>query len=268
MPDANSIRYFDGSVSIVTGAASGIGKALAFALTEQGGRVILCDLQEDLLAQVHSELVGRGANVEQVVVDVRNADSVRMAIVATKEQFGRIDLIFNNAGIVIEGTVDQHTLEDWNRIVDINLKGVVYGVHNVYPIMKAQGFGHIVNTASLAGLIPVPKVIAYTATKHAVVGLTRVIRIEGAQYGIRATAICPGQVRTPILHGGKYGRVSNPPADVEQSRSLLEPAEFASHVLKQVKRNKRLIVEPFSAKRVVMINKLFPSLYERVARAL
>ena len=144
----------------------------------------------------------------------------------------------------------------------------MHGVHHAYPIMKDQGFGHIVNTASLAGLIPVPKVIGYTATKHAVVGLTRVVRIEGAKHGIRATAVCPGQVRTPILKGGKFGRVSNTQPDIESSRALLEPDEFAVKVLQQVKRNKRLIVEPLSAKRVTIINKLLPGLYEKIAQKL
>jgi len=262
------IRYFQGAVAVVTGAASGIGKALSLALADQGANVVLCDLQEDLLAEVYDESIKRGREPLQICVDVRDPESVKGALHQALDHYGRLDLVFNNAGIVVEGTIEQHSIEDWNQIIDINFKGVVHGVHNAYSIMKDQGFGHIVNTASLAGLIPVPKVIGYTATKHAVVGLTRVIRIEGAKYGIRATAVCPGQVRTPILQGGKFGRVSNTQPDTESSRALLEPDELAAKILQQVKRNKRLIVEPLSAKRVTIVNKLLPGLYEKIAQKL
>ena len=268
MSPNEGIRYFQGAVAVVTGAASGIGKALSLALADQGANVVLCDLQEDLLAEVYDESIKRGREPLQICVDVRDPESVKGALHQALDQYGRLDLVFNNAGIVVEGTIEQHSIEDWNQIIDINLKGVVHGVHNAYPIMKNQGFGHIVNTASLAGLIPVPKVIGYTATKHAVVGLTRVIRIEGAKYGIRATAVCPGQVRTPILQGGKFGRVSNTEPGTEPSRALLEPDELTAKILQQVKRNKRLIVEPLSAKRVTIVNRLLPDLYEKIAQKL
>ncbi len=263
---ASSIRYFDGSVSIVTGAASGIGKALALALGQNSGKVVLCDVQEDLLEEVHFDLASRGITAERVVVDVTSRTCLQTAIERTMSRFGRLDFMFNNAGIVVEGEIFQHSEEDWRRVVDVNLMGVIYGVQLTYPIMKNQGFGHIVNTASLGGLIPVPRVSAYTTTKYAVVGLTRVIRIEGAKYGVRASAICPGQVRTPILDGGKFGRVTNK-QDVVDSRGLLEPDELAKIVLKKLKTNKGLIVEPFTAKRAAMINKLLPALYERLARS-
>ena len=268
MSDNEATRYFQGAVAVVTGAASGIGKALSLALTDRGANVVLCDVQEDLLADVHDESIRRGGEPLQLCVDVRDPESVKGALHQARDHYGRLDLVFNNAGIVVEGSIEQYSIDDWNQIIDINLKGVVHGVHHAYPIMKDQGFGHIVNTASLAGLIPVPKVIGYTATKHAVVGLTRVVRIEGAKHGIRATAVCPGQVRTPILKGGKFGRVSNTQPDIESSRALLEPDEFAVKVLQQVKRNKRLIVEPLSAKRVTIINKLLPGLYEKIAQKL
>lgn len=271
MPQANRVRYYRDSVSIVTGAASGIGRALAEALAADGGRLVLLDMQDDPLAAVAATLKDAGADVATRRVDVRDAVDIKAAVDDTVSRFGRLDFVFNNAGIVIEGGVEDHTLEDWVRIVDINLRGVVHGVHAAYPPMRDQRFGHIVNTASLAGLIPVPRLAGYTATKHAVVGLTRVVRAEGASYGVRATALCPGRVRTPILTGGKFGRVTDETRtrlqqEAAQVRGALEPNEFARRVLRGLRRNKALIVEPRAVRAVAALDRHFPRTFNWIAR--
>ena len=122
------------------------------------------------------------------------------------QQSGRIDYLFNNAGIGVGGEVDSYTLDDWNDVFDVNLRGVVHGIQAVYPIMIQQHSGHIVNTASMAGLVATPGPASYTATKHAVVAISKALRVEAERHGVQVSVLCPGAIRTPILTGGKYGR--------------------------------------------------------------
>jgi len=123
-----------------------------------------------------------------------------------RARFGHIDLLFNNAGIAVGGGMADYDPEDWEDVIDVNLRGVANGVQAVYPIMIEQRSGQIVNTASIAGLIAAPSQGSYTASKHAVVGLTKALRVEAERFGVRASVLCPGVVRTPILVGGRFGR--------------------------------------------------------------
>lgn len=269
MPSANGVRYYDGSVAVITGAASGIGKALATALARKGGSLALVDMQEAELDEVADALRGGGTQVLSFAADVCDGDVIRTIVADTVAYFGRLDFIFNNAGIVIEGPAADQSLDDWNRIIDINLRGVVNGVLGALPVMRDQGFGHIVNTASLAGLIPFPRVAAYSATKHGVVGLTRAIRAEAAAHGVRATALCPGRVRTPILTGGRYGTISQE-AQARISResagraAAIEPEDFAERVLRALVRNKAIVVEPRIVRVVEAFCRTFPRTTDRL----
>src|SRR5947207_13955564 len=129
--------------------------------------------------------------------------------------------MFYNARIGCLGEVLDHTIADWYRIIDVNIRGVVNGVEAAYRVMLAQGFGHIVNTASIQGLVPTPLMASYGATKHAVVALSNSLRIEAAPAGIRVSVICPGVIRTPLLPGGRYGKVMRP-ASVVRMRAYFE----------------------------------------------
>src|SRR5207248_6593438 len=140
----------------------------------------------------------------------------------TRNRHGRLDLMVNNAGIGIGGETRELLLAHWDRIIDVNLRGVVHGVHAAYPVMIEQGSGHIVNTASLAGLLPSPGATPYAMTKHAVVGLSLSLRGEAAAYGVRVTAVCPGVVETPILDKGG-------PDDLPKSPAAGRTREFFQH---------------------------------------
>ncbi|MAN61081.1 MAG: short-chain dehydrogenase [Parvibaculum sp.] len=264
------VRYYKGAVAIITGAASGIGKALAWELAARGTQLTLIDRQEDALSAIAAELKERGADVLHFVADVRDVEALEKIVEDTNAQFRRLDFVFNNAGIVVEGPFADHSLADWDRIIDINLKGVINGIFTALPVMQQQGFGHIVNTASLAGLIPVPRLAGYTATKHAVVGLTRVLRSEENVTGVRASVVCPGRVRTPILSGGKYGRVtSETQARLAEEgaapRGAVEPDVFAQRMLRQIAKNKSVIIEPATVRRVASIGRHFPQLVDWMA---
>jgi short-subunit dehydrogenase len=207
---------------------------------------------------------GGKATVKQV--DVTDFMALESLVQETVNRTGRLDYMFNNAGIGIGGEVWQHHIEDWNRIIDVNLRGVVNGVQAAYPVMYKQGFGHIVNTSSMAGLVPTPFEVGYVATKYAVVGLSTAVRIESISRGIRVSVICPGVIRTPILRGGKYGKML---ADIpfDKMEPLFErfrpmsPGIFARKVLNAVAKNKAIIVFPTWWKVFWWLNRLSPSLW-------
>jgi len=265
MAVSGGIRVFDGATAIVTGAASGIGKALAVELAKRGCEVVLADLQTELAGKVASGIVSSGGRAEAVETDVTDFAAVEQLVLGTVRRADRLDYMFNNAGIAIAGNAIQHCIEDWNSIVDVNLKGVINGTHTAYRVMAGQGFGHIVNTASLAGLIPAPGLVSYAVTKHAVVGLSTSMRAEAAQLGIRVSVLCPGVIRTPILDaGGKYGKMLMDIPPEKQSRMWnkmkpMAPEVFADKALHSIARNKALIVLPSWWRMLWLINRLLPS---------
>lgn len=260
-----TLRVFNEATAIITGGASGIGRALAEELVERGTEVVLADLQIELAEEVASAIRAGGGKARAFKLDVAGFAAVEHLLRETVERTGRLDYMFNNAGIGIGGGVSLHSIEDWDRIIDVNLRGVVNGVQAAYQIMLNQGFGHIVNTASMAGLTPGPGLVSYATTKHAVVGLSKSLRAEAASAGIRVSVLCPGAIRTPILEGGKYGRIL---IDIspEQQRDMWEkfkpmpPNIFASKALDAIAKNKAIIIIPSWWKRFWWINRLSPSL--------
>ena len=279
---SNPLRTYSGGVALITGGASGIGAALARALVAQGASVVLADRQRERVESVAHEL---GAAARPVELDVRDREAYEAVVEGVVSREGRIDYFFNNAGIGIGGFFEEQSIEDWQYIVDVNLMGVVYGAHAVYKVMLDQGFGHIVNTASMAGLISTPGLSSYSATKHAVVGLSRSMRVEGARRGVRVSAFCPGVIRTEILNdGGVYGKFSGqglaPPTEAELDRSrAMNVDAFAAAALKRVAANDEIIILPWVWRIFRWLDRFFPSLlsnwsasrffkeYERLAEA-
>jgi NAD(P)-dependent dehydrogenase (short-subunit alcohol dehydrogenase family) len=266
MPD-KTLRTYHQAAAVVTGAASGIGRALAEELAGRGSEVILADLQLEAAEEIASTIRTDGGKAQAFRLDVSDAAAVVSLLQDTAERTGRLDYLFNNAGIGIGGPIGLHTLEDWDRIIGVNLRGVIHGVHAAYPIMLKQGFGHIINTASMAGLMPSPGTVAYAATKNAVVGLSISLRAEVARAGIRVSVLCPGVVRTPMLEGGgKYGKVY-PSAFAEQQRKMMEllrpipPNQFARKALDAIARNKVIVVVPSWFKLFWWTNRLSPALF-------
>jgi NAD(P)-dependent dehydrogenase (short-subunit alcohol dehydrogenase family) len=252
-------RDLEGKVAIVTGAAGGLGKALAQELAARGCYVSLADVQGDLLAQTAAELESGGARLDATTVDVRDAAQVQSLVDRASRDFGRIDYLYNNAGINLCAELRDTTLQDWNDLIDVNFRGVVHGVHAAYPIMREQGFGHVVNVASAAGLIPAAAEGAYGATKHAVVGLSSVLRIEGAAYGVRASVVCPGLIDTPLLESTKYVEFS-PDAIVRISpEKAMDARKAARLVLRGVDRNRFFIVVSATAHAFWRIHRFAPA---------
>jgi NAD(P)-dependent dehydrogenase (short-subunit alcohol dehydrogenase family) len=201
LPDLN------GKVAVVTGGASGIGKGIATRLAAEGARVIIADIQRDAMEATAAEIGAVG-----VLTDVSDAGSVADLARTAVETFGAVHVVCNNAGIGPLAPVADLTLDDWRWMIGVNLWGVIHGVHAFLPVLKAnREGGHIVNTASMAGLVAGPRLGAYAAAKYGVVGLTEVLAAELAADGSRvgASVLCPGTVHTSI---GTSSR--NRPADL------------------------------------------------------
>jgi NAD(P)-dependent dehydrogenase (short-subunit alcohol dehydrogenase family) len=252
-------------VAIVTGGASGIGRALAGALTARGDTVIVADVAGGQGKIAAEELTERGPGVAVAAeLDVRDPAAVETLVAAAYDDYGRLDLMVNNAGIAVGGAVDELTLEHWSRAIDVNLRGVVHGVHAAYPRMKERRTGQILNTASLAGLIEAPMMAPYVATKHAVVGLTLSLRAEAARHGVKVSVLCPGFVDTPLLdrvnpdlpptEAGRNARASA----VRIQRRLYPPADLARDVLHGLDRNTAVIVTPTTARIAWYANRYLP----------
>ena len=263
-----------GKVAFVTGGASGIGAALAAELARGRAQVWIADRQIDRAREVASGLSDGGATVHAIELDVRDPSAFEGAVTQAVHESGRIDYLFNNAGIGVSGEIDSYTLADWDDVFDVNLRGVVHGIHAVYPVMIRQGSGHIVNTASMAGLMTTVGQASYSASKHAVVALSRSMRVEAERHRVRVSALCPGVIRTPILTGGVYGRISQPgltDEDFLKAWERLRPMaadEFAKRVLRAVLRNDAMIIVPGWWKAFWYMERLSPALSLWFARRL
>ncbi|OBF92862.1 short-chain dehydrogenase [Mycobacterium sp. 852002-51163_SCH5372311] len=261
-----------GKIAFVTGGASGIGAALAAELAEGGAEVWIADRQLDAAQEVAQRLNSGGAKARAIELDVRDYPSFERAVAEVVRQSGRIDYLFNNAGIGVGGEVDSYTLDDWNDVFDVNLHGVVHGIQAVYPIMIGQRSGHIVNTASVAGLLASPGSASYTASKHAVVALSKALRLEAKRHGVQVSVLCPGAIRTPILTGGKYGRMTMTGLSDEQLLKFWEPArpmapeKFAERALRAVLRGDAIIVVPAWWKAAWYLDRWLPAVSTLFAR--
>ncbi len=186
-------------VSIVTGAASGIGKASAIVFGREGAKVMCADINAEAAEATARQIVDTGGEAASIRVDVASEPDVQEMVSATVTRWGRLDVLYNNAGIGIGMPVTQMPVEQWDRLMDINLKGVFLGCKHAIPEMLKNGGGSIVNTASDAGLMGTAMLSAYCASKGGVVMLTKSLAVEWAAQGIRVNCVCPGVIRTPIL---------------------------------------------------------------------
>jgi NADP-dependent 3-hydroxy acid dehydrogenase YdfG len=187
-----------GKVVVITGASSGLGEATARLLAAQGAKLAIGARRRDRLDALAAELTAGGAEVEVRTVDVVDRAAVQALVDAAITRFGRIDVMINNAGLMPNSPLDRLKVDDWERMIDVNIKGVLYGIAAVLPIMQAQKSGHVINVSSVAGHKVRPGSAVYSATKHAVRIISEGFRQEVTPFGIRTTIISPGAVATEL----------------------------------------------------------------------
>jgi NADP-dependent 3-hydroxy acid dehydrogenase YdfG len=187
-----------GKVVVITGASSGLGEAAARLLVAQGAAVVLGARRADRLKKLADELTAGGGRALAVVTDVTNCAQVKKLVDTAVQKFGRIDVIINNAGLMPQSLLERLKVDEWDRMIDVNIKGVLYGIAAALPHMQRQKSGHIINVASVAGHVIRPGASVYAATKFAVRALSEGLRQEVKPYNIRTTIISPGAVATEL----------------------------------------------------------------------
>ena len=253
-----------GKIAIVTGGGSGIGEAVSQELARRGATVVVADINSGDASRV-AEAIGRsGGRAEARQVDVSSEDAVRQMVEETAARYGRLDYLFNNAGIGIGGDARDLTSEHWRRVLGVDLFGVIYGTLAAYPIMARQGFGHIVNTSSAAGLLPGPFNAPYNTSKHAVVGLSLSLRIEAADLGVKVSVVCPGFVRTSIYQTAVTVNIPQDKMSSGLPARMVEPPRAAQVILDGVEKNQAVIVFPASIRWVWRAYRIAPTLISRL----
>jgi NAD(P)-dependent dehydrogenase (short-subunit alcohol dehydrogenase family) len=254
-----------GQSAIVTGGGSGIGAALTRALVDAGAHVVCADLDVGAAEHVLATAKGPGS-ARAARLDVTDADAVAGLVQEVAAEHGRLDLMFNNAGICWGGDTELLTLDQWNTIIDVNLRGVVHGVAAAYPLMLRQGHGHIVNTASMAGLTAAGQITSYVTTKHAVVGLSLALRSEAVPRGVGVLVVCPAAVETPILDKGAIGGFVGRDYFLQaQGGKPYDADQLARDVLQAVEKNKAILVKPRIARAQWLFARLAPTLMNRLS---
>ncbi|MDR3655186.1 MAG: SDR family oxidoreductase [Mycobacterium sp.] len=263
------MQRIENAVAIVTGGGMGLGEALCEELGRQGATVVVADIDDDAARQVAARLEQSGTPARAVRVDVADEAEVARLIESTVAEYGHVDYMINNAGIAIGGDSRDLSIQQWRRVLDVDLLGVVYGTIYAYRVMARQGHGHIVNISSLSGLIPQPGNAAYCTSKHGIVGLSLSLRAEGSDLGVKVSAACPGDMKTKIYDNMV---VVNMPreqvATLSRRTHYLMPqvsAEVAARaILRGVGRNRPLIVFPTAVQVIWHLYRRFPGLLYRI----
>jgi len=228
---------FDGKIAIVTGGTSGIGYAVSEELLKRGATVWVIGSRQESVDKAKVMLAAY-KQAKFAIADVTVADDVKRVIDTCVKEDGRLDYLFNNAGILKVNPTEESTLEDWKEIVDINLWGVIYGIYYALPVMLAQNGGHIINTSSGDGLFSMPYAAMYVTTKTAVLGLTESLYYEYEPQNIAFTAVCPGNVATPIFGG-------------DTPKDAVPVEEAVRSILDGVEKKERLVVVPEEFKKTI-----------------
>lgn len=260
-------HFFAGKKVLITGAGSGIGRATALLLAENGAQLILCDLNQEAAEATATMAEGLGAITETHRVDVSDWDDMQALADKINKRHGALDILVNNAGVGLGGSFLDTPVSDWQWVLSINLMGVVHGCKAFLPAMVSQGRGHVVNTASMAGYYAAPDMTAYSASKHGVMGLSEALRSEMAEHGIGVSAICPGIINTNIVSAGRMNGATGAAQDKIAAlyrRRNYGPELVAEAIVSAIEKNRA--VTPVSPEAWVMYGakRFIPGIMDRM----
>lgn len=224
----------------------------------RGAVLWVTDLRGERAAAVAAEIRDAGGRATPAALDVTDREAVQGLIDEVAAEHGRLDYLFNNAGIGITGEVRDMPPQAWDRLIDVNLRGVLHGIQAAYPRMIEQGSGHIFNTACIAGLVPFPMTAGYCATKHAVVALSTALRAEAAELGVKVSVICPGTVDTRMFDDIEYIKVDKEAIVSRLGPALISPEKCARTILRGVERNQSIITVTAHARLSWWLYRLMP----------
>jgi NAD(P)-dependent dehydrogenase (short-subunit alcohol dehydrogenase family) len=262
------MRALTGLTALVTGAGSGIGRATSMMLAREGVRVHAVDIDPARTDSVAAEIAGSGHAAEGHAVDVADPVAVSGLADALHARGERIDILVNSAGILATGPVEEIALAEWQRVFGVNLFGAVHTIRAFAPRMLERGAGHIVNVASLAGLVPFPCVVPYVASKHALLGMSEAMCLELAHRGVIVTAVCPGAVRTALYTAKPMtlpGRARERIVDLID-RHAMPPSLVARDIVRAVRKRRALVVRAGLARPLWTFYRLAPGLFLWLAR--
>jgi short-subunit dehydrogenase len=252
--------------AFITGAASGLGKALALELAKDGWLLGLSDINDQQLILASEEIKNAGAKVFSYTLNV--ADKVAYQNVAQNflQQANGIDVLFNNAGVGDGGTFEEYSLDNWEWMIGINQMGVIYGCHFFIPAMKQQRSGHIFNTSSLAAITCPPQMGAYSMTKAAVVSISETLYIELMDFNIKVSCIQPAFFKTNVAQHAKGGKKIIKAISILVDKSGIEAHEVAQEILSRGAKGELYVILPKIARRMSLYNRLAPTRFRKVVK--
>jgi NAD(P)-dependent dehydrogenase (short-subunit alcohol dehydrogenase family) len=260
-------NYFSNKIILITGGGSGMGRGLCQKLAECGAIVICTDINQANVEETGAQITDPGRTAVARKLDVTQLQDFEDVLADIVNEHGRIDMVFNNAGIGITGEIRDLTIEHWKKVIDINFYGVLHGSTVAYRYMIKQGSGQIVNTASLAGLISyIPLIAPYSVSKHAIVNFSRCLRQEAKLFNIKVNIVCPGLIDTPIISG--LPAINSKPGWNEHAIKAIAPgasvAVAVDHILKGVAKNKQVILFPFIARALFLFARYLKGGYLKI----
>tara|TARA_B110000503_G_C7147486_1_gene413631 strand:- start:576 stop:1385 length:810 start_codon:yes stop_codon:yes gene_type:complete len=249
---------YNNKICLVTGAASGIGKAVCQSLLDSGATVVAVDVNKQQLVEWTSN---QKNTVDARLLDVTDYNEFSTVIIDIVATYGQLDYLFNIAGITIAGEAVNLTIEHWRKVMSVDLDGTINGSTLAYKQMVKQGFGHIVNLASIQGLVPLPMEAPYVTAKYGVVGLSQALRVEGADLGVKVSVVCPGYVKTSIFEKSEMvhiDRKKHLDSLETYEKSGISPEGCAEAILQGVIKNKGIIPVTTPAKLFWWLSRLSP----------
>ncbi len=259
-----------GKKALVTGAASGIGRATAIAMAGKGAKLFLTDINEAGLKQTAQIIEDQGGTVLLARdLDISDHGAVKTLADEIHNEYSVLDILVNNAGVAIFAQPEEMTMEDWHKVIDVNLWGVIHGIDCFVPEMVKQGRGgHVVNVASTAGLFGLPWHIAYCASKHGIVGISEVMRYDLHKRGITVTVVCPGAVNTGILDAVqiKAGEENINQLKAHFLKVAISPEKVGAQIVRAVEKNQYMLITSGDIKLAYFLKKKCGPLYHGVMR--